>query len=431
MSIFESAAQRLSVNPITGGIPLDSDQLLPRYDGYSIANLPASINTWLGCPLPGRIPLAPTLSAHLQSEYQHVILVVVDGLGLRFLTDNNLAESAGNPLPDWQALLQDALLQPLTSILPSTTAAALTSFWTGSQPVEHGVIGYEVYLREYSLIGNMVTHSVATFLPPEPGSLAKAGFDPRTFLPLPTLGAHFKQHDVAAYSIQPAAISDSGLSQMLLQDVQSLPYASLDELWQSAARIPAESRGRRTYTYVYFSEMDTLSHHTGPHDPQLLEKWREFSSRLAAFVRAYRSSSPGRTLLLLTADHGQVPTAIEPDYDLRNHPDFTRHLVMQPSGEGRLPFLFVKPGREDEVLSYLQTHWNGAFRALPSEQVIQAGLLGDRPPYDATVERTGQLIVFPKGSAYWWWVDKPNQLLGRHGGLSQQEMLVPLVAWEL
>jgi hypothetical protein len=177
--------------------------------------------------------------------------------------------------------------------------------------------------------------------------------------------------------------------------------------------------------------MDTLSHHTGPQDAQLLEKWREFSGHLARFIIAQKGKATGRTLLLLTADHGQVPTAIEPDYDLSNHPDFTRHLVMQPSGEGRLPYLFVKPAHEAEVQAYLRSHWDGAFRAVSSEQVIQAGLLGDRPPYSGTLERTGQFVVFPKGNAYWWWVNKANQLLGRHGGLSQQEMLVPLVMLEL
>jgi hypothetical protein len=277
----------------------------------------------------------------------------------------------------------------------------------------------------------MVTHSVATFLPPEPGSLTKAGFNPRAFLPLPTLGAHFKQHDIQTYSLQPAAISNSGLSQMLLQGVQSLPYQSLEELWQLAAQVASQHNGQRTYTYIYFSEMDTLSHHTGPQDAQLLEKWREFSGHLARFIIAQKGKATGRTLLLLTADHGQVPTAIEPDYDLSNHPDFTRHLVMQPSGEGRLPYLFVKPAHEAEVQAYLRSHWDGAFRAVSSEQVIQAGLLGDRPPYSGTLERTGQFVVFPKGNAYWWWVNKANQLLGRHGGLSQQEMLVPLVMLEL
>jgi hypothetical protein len=36
-------------------------------------------------------------------------------------------------------------------------------------------------------------------------------------------------------------------------------------------------------------------------------------------------------------------------------------------------------------------------------------------------------VVFPRGNAYWWFPERDNPLLGRHGGLSQAEMLVPLL----
>jgi hypothetical protein len=36
-----------------------------------------------------------------------------------------------------------------------------------------------------------------------------------------------------------------------------------------------------------------------------------------------------------------------------------------------------------------------------------------------------------RGRAYLWWADKDDQLMGRHGGLHPQEMLVPLVAASL
>jgi predicted AlkP superfamily pyrophosphatase or phosphodiesterase len=430
MNFLEQAAKKLLPTYMPAGIPLDEDQLLPRYDGFSIANIPASLCGWLGCPMPNGRPLDKTLTNQLEPEYQHVILVVVDGLGLSFLDEHNLIEVENNPLPDWQAVLKDGLPQPLTSIVPSTTAAALTTFWSGRLPAEHGIIGYELFLREYGLIANMVTHSVASFMG-ENGNLSKTGFDPQRFLPVSTLGAHFKQNGIGTYALQPAAIANSGLSQMLLNGTQTLPYQSLEELWRLAADIPARNPGQRTYTYIYWSEIDTLSHHTGPQDAQLLSKWREFSNHLARFLQTQQRKMNGRTLLLLTADHGQVPTPISPDFDLHNHLDFTRHLVMMPSGESRLPYLFIKPGHEDAIHAYLQTHWEGQFRAVPSEIVIRSGLLGNCPLYDAALERMGHLVVFPKKNAYWWWANKENHLLGRHGGISRQEMLVPLFSLAL
>ena len=40
-------------------------------------------------------------------------------------------------------------------------------------------------------------------------------------------------------------------------------------------------------------------------------------------------------------------------------------------------------------------------------------------------------MAVAKGSAYWWWANAENALYGRHGGLSADEMLVPLLAARL
>jgi hypothetical protein len=39
----------------------------------------------------------------------------------------------------------------------------------------------------------------------------------------------------------------------------------------------------------------------------------------------------------------------------------------------------------------------------------------------------GDLILVARGNAYLWWADKEDQLLGRHGGLHPEEMLVPFL----
>jgi hypothetical protein len=36
-----------------------------------------------------------------------------------------------------------------------------------------------------------------------------------------------------------------------------------------------------------------------------------------------------------------------------------------------------------------------------------------------------------QGSAYLWWAPKENVLIGRHGGVSPEEMLVPFLAARL
>ena len=124
------------------GLPLLPTETAPAYAGLSIANLPDSICAWLGAAPLGNAPLQPRLLNAWNQTFDRVILLVVDGLGLdwfqRFLEARG--DLLGSPQA-WQHLLADASLAPLTSVSPSTTSAALTTFWTGQPPAGHGVLG--------------------------------------------------------------------------------------------------------------------------------------------------------------------------------------------------------------------------------------------------------------------------------------------------
>jgi hypothetical protein len=43
----------------------------------------------------------------------------------------------------------------------------------------------------------------------------------------------------------------------------------------------------------------------------------------------------------------------------------------------------------------------------------------------------GDLTVIARENHFLWWGDEENPLLGRHGGLTPKEMLVPFLAFRL
>ncbi len=208
------------------GLDMDTDFIHPDYQGGSILNLPSSISHWLGAEPLGAAPLRSELTITDSSALRRVILVLVDALALhrlqRWMTDGTA--------PVWLHLAEQGRLTALTSIAPSTTAAALTSLWTGRSPAEHGVVGYELWLKEYGIVSNMILHTPITF-ENDVGSLVKAGFKPEQFLNLPTLGSHLASHSVRSYALQHRSIIRSGLSQMFLKDVDVHGYFTPTELW--------------------------------------------------------------------------------------------------------------------------------------------------------------------------------------------------------
>lgn len=425
MDPFEITLQKIKSHRIPG-IPLFEGQIHPDYNGYSIANIPDSICRWLNIPTSRGNGLAEEYHQGLDADFEHIIFVLVDGLSLRLFGRFREEILNGAHSGVWKSFFQKGHFLPLTSVCPSTTSAALTTLWTGRYPSEHGVIGYELFLKEYGLIANMITHSVASFIK-SPVHIRAAGFDPLTFLPVDTLGGHFLQFGIQAFAFQHESIADSGLSRMLFPHVQTLRFKDLNDLWASVHQLLAE-RHTKTYVYIYWSGLDTLSHHVGPDSQALYEEWQKFADISGPFIQRLQKAHSTKTLFLLCADHGQIATQIVADYDLRNHPGLSRHWVMVPTGESRLPFLNIKPGEQKAVRRYLDLHWDGLFSMLSAAEVQSAGLMGARHPHQTTIDRMGSHIVFPRGNAYWWWVEKENHLLGRHGGLSAAEMLVPFFA---
>ncbi len=71
----------------------------------------------------------------LIGEPRHLVLLLVDGLGLRML-EQRPADS----------VLRRLLAMELRTVFPSTTASAITSLATGEWPAQHAVVGWWTHL---------------------------------------------------------------------------------------------------------------------------------------------------------------------------------------------------------------------------------------------------------------------------------------------
>ena len=229
--------------------------------------------------------LNPKLLDALAGPYENVIYLLADGVRYNFF------QSFLDKAP-WNELAGESIFSPLTSITPSTTSSALTTLWTGAYPAEHGILGYEVWLREYGVIANMILHSAFTFLG-DVGGLQRAGFDPLTFLPVPTLGPHLLDNGIHPFALQNIGIAYSGLSKMLFPGVEVVPYRNNGDFFVSLEQLMASRKGKRTYAYAYWESIDTLSHRFGPDDPRNQREFELFSLGLVNALKNIRAQSEG------------------------------------------------------------------------------------------------------------------------------------------
>jgi len=407
------------------GLDLGGELIYPHYAGYSILNLPASLCCWLGVPpLDGAPALAPEIMTPLGEGFRRVVFVLIDALALHRL-QRWMAGSV------WESLAAGGLLAPLTSVTPSTTSAALTSLWTGHSPAQHGVTGYEMWLKEYGIVANTILHAPIAY-EGDVGSLAKAGFEPEKYLHQATLGMHLAAHGVQAHAFQHTSIVNSGLSKMFFQKVTVRSFTTTADLWINLRQQVEKAGAGRMLASVYWGMVDGFSHRYGPDDERTEAEFTQFSQAFERlFLQRLSPAARSDTLVILTADHGQIATRPDPHYDLRNHPGLARRLHILPTGEHRLAYLYVRPGQVEAVREYVERTWPDQFFILESPYAVEAGLFGPGQAHPRLLERVGDLILIARGSAYLWWADKEDQLLGRHGGLHPQEMFVPFIGARL
>ncbi len=409
------------------GLDLPLDFIAPKYDDQSILNIPASICHWMGIPGMGAGVLTPEILSPLGNGIRRVILILMDALALHRLQ----AWMSDGTAPIWRSLMVDGLLAPLTSISPSTTSAALTTFWTGRSPASHGILGYEVWLKEYGMVANMILHAPMSFRG-EVGTLSKAGFKPQEFLSLPTLGPYLRANGVTPYAFQHRSIAQSGLSRMFQREVEIYPFSTPADLWVSMRQLIENKPHERQYIWTYWGEVDGLSHHFGPDDERVAAEFSHFSAAFEQFfLNQLTPADCKNTLVILTADHGQIHTPLVANNALKNHPTMSDFFHITPTGENRMTYFHLRPGSEPDLCSYLHTNWPEGFTFISPDQAIASGLFGPGVHHSGLRDRIGDLVAFSHEDNYLWWADKEDFMLGRHGGLHREEMIVPFLAARL
>ena len=79
--------------------------------------------------------------------YKNIVLIILDGLGEHILNDISI-----------DGYFNQSKIDCVTSVYPSTTTAALTTYYSGRTPWETGWIGWSQYFKEYGRAIDMFSH---------------------------------------------------------------------------------------------------------------------------------------------------------------------------------------------------------------------------------------------------------------------------------
>jgi len=300
----------------------------------------------------------------------------------------------------------------ITACFPSTTAASVATYTTGLTPQQHGILGYRLFIKEYDAVTNMLKYISETSEQP-------LRVNPTQFFPFKTVGEQLQHAGIASHAVIPSDIVNTTFTQMTLRSTEQHPHHNLREFCDTILGILQQKE--KTFVHAYIALYDTLCHLYGPYSWRAGAYLREIDNCLFTLMGKLSSSN---TCVVLSADHGHIAT--QPDHTIfyEEHEPLLNALE-HVAGESRMNYLYCKPERKSFVKKYFRTHFSDYAVLMRSSNALTQGLFGCGEPYEKTRERIGDFIVIAKDN--YILSSHKFYLAGMHGGLSKQEMLVPLL----
>jgi hypothetical protein len=225
-------------------------------------------------------------------------------------------------------------------------------------------------------------------------------------------------------TVSPAAYRDSGLTRAVLRGAEYAPADDVDQRIDAVAAVLASPAP--SFTYVYWPELDRVGHEFGVAS----REWRLALQRADSLVaRLVDVLVPGSTLVV-TADHGMVDCPAGLRIDIEANPLLTAG-VRRVAGEPRARHLYVTPGAAADVQASWQHVLGERALVLRRSELVDGGYFGDVDP--ALEERIGDVMAVPRGNVMLASrVDTTvSQLIGQHGGLTDDEVLIPALVHRL
>lgn len=365
-------------------------------------NIISSVRKYYRVPV--TYPTLARLDAELGKNYKNVVLIILDGMGTDMLEKNLPASN----------FLRKHRADNLTSVFPSATAAAMTSYYTGVSPNEHAWLGWSLYFKEFCRTIDVFTN-LDSYSKTPVSRVSAAGF----VMPYETI---FKDiEDSILGNVQPFTIAREEIN--ISENGNIHKTADRFERVCELIKLICESN-QNTFTYVQWNSPDDTAHKEGCYGDRTAEKLRSLSSHIEALC-----SRLSDTLVIVSADHGMID--ISEEIQINHIPDIADCLVVPPFVESRAAACYVKYDRRTDFERACRNYLGNDFMLFSRNDILSRGLLGKGRPHPKTIDFIGDYMICAIGNKsirYQTLNEKPKTPhKANHGGLTDEEMIIPLI----
>ena len=331
-------------------------------------------------------------------NHKKVAVVLFDGMG-RNITRKHLPS---------KSFIRSHYLTTINSTFPPTTTAATTGFLTGKYPIETGWLSWAQYFDKYQrniILFKNIDYNTEEKLEPEAIAFNE--------LPTTSILDIIKEHNpnVDTFDIKRRPIDPKGPKS--LKGLERQINTTLKHT-------------KECFCYFYFDSPDYEMHTHGIDNKYI----HGYVKKINDMVKRVVFQNPD-TLFFVFADHGHINVKY---FDICEHPDLYSLLRRPISFEKRTPNFFIKDGKEEEFKKLFKEYYGSYFKLFSKQEVLDNELFGEGTPNPKALQFFGDFIatgIKEYGIYASKEMKKPNTFKGNHAGMTKDELLIDVSAYNL
>ncbi len=336
-------------------------------------------------------------------KYNNVVFLILDGMGEHIL--NNLSPNG---------IFNKNKIDCVTSVYPSTTTAALTTYYSGRPPYETGWIAWSQYFKEYGRALDMLSHNESYLREPIKGARINV-FE--TVVNYETVFERIEKSspNVKAYEVVPN-YSDRRSKRSLRADDLDEVIMCIEDLTSA----PGEK-----FVLAYCDNPDATLHKFGVSSDEA----KEFILKAEEKIEKLANKLGEDTLLIISADHGHKD--IEKSYQILDYPEINECLIMPISLESRVVTFWVKENMRDIFEERFKNAFGDDFWLMTKEEFLDKHFLGYGEKHPKVDDFIGNYIALSVAGSMirleTYLAEGKKVKKSTHCGLSKEEMEVPVI----
>lgn len=347
----------------------------------------------------------------MAKEYKNIVMIILDGMG-----ENVLEHISPN------GLFEKNKLCNVTSVFPSTTTAAMTTYYSGKLPIETGWIAWTQYFKEYGKYINVLAEE-----------------DDLTGEKLKT--SDLKLSDIIGYKNIYEKILENNDDVQVVEIMPeycnkrtklTLSANNIDEVCYGISTICSSNKNKQ-FVFAYCDNPDSILHKNGCCSDEAKEFILMTEKRVEQLVNELRGTN---TLLIISADHGH--NDIKEKISIMDMPEIQECLIMPPSLESRTISFNVKENRKDDFEKEFKKKFDGKYILYNKEEFLKTGLMGNKKEHRKIDDFIGNYVAIAISDTIIALENYSNKERKRasekkstHCGLTRNEMEVPVIVFEI